>query len=102
MLFRSNVYGGGYSGNVIGNASVTLTGSTVTGNVYGGGYSGKVYGNASVTLTGGSVGGNVYGGGYPSSATISGSRVLTLSGNPVVSGSVGIDLTKFENTGAFG
>ena len=46
-----NVYGGGNSAPVGGNASVTLKGnSLVRGDVFGGGNEGIVTGNATVTI----------------------------------------------------
>lgn len=47
------IYGGGYSGKLDGNATVTFNGGEVQGYVFGGGYTGDVTGNTNVTLNDG-------------------------------------------------
>ena len=47
------IYGGGYSGKLDGNASITINGGEVQGYVFGGGYTGDVTGNTDVTLNDG-------------------------------------------------
>jgi len=47
------IYGGGYSGKLDGNTSITINGGEVQGYVFGGGYTGDVTGNTNVTLNAG-------------------------------------------------
>ncbi len=49
------VYGGAYSGDLDGNATVTFDGGEVQGYVFGGGYQGDVTGNTAVTLNDGKI-----------------------------------------------
>ena len=61
----ANVFGGGLgsTAGVTGDASVTISGGTVTSNVYGGGSEANLTGDVAVSITGGTVTGDVYGGG---------------------------------------
>jgi len=81
-----NIYYGTYTGNVTGNARLTMTGGTVT-NYIQAGYNGSVGGDCYVEISGISAGGRIVAGGT-NAGTVSGDATIVLgkniTGTPVV------------------
>ena len=97
------VYGGSYfSGEVAGNASVTITGGTVReeyvgyDNVYGGGNSANVNGDVSVNITGGTIEGFVYM--YNIRSAVGGNKTLTVGGTANIVKGIAINSTNGVNS----
>ncbi len=98
-LFKSNVVGGGYQGNVDGNVTLEINGGKLcyynitvhasgswpagTTNVYAACQEGTVSGDVTLLMRGGSVYGDVICGGKEESATVGGSADATVSGGRI-------------------
>ncbi|WP_312648371.1 S-layer homology domain-containing protein [Aminipila sp.] len=81
-LSEYKIYGGSNSSQIE-NTSITMTGGRVC-NIYGGGYSADVSGDAHINISGtAEVSGNVYGGGYGIGHAVQGTAYITITGGDI-------------------
>ncbi len=95
-----NIYGGGYSGSVVGNSTAEIYGGNVNVNFTAGSRSGNISGDTTVNAYGGTIGFDASGnygitGNGGTNATVSGTAYITLDG-ATLAGDVDAGADKYE------